>query len=659
MKKSKHNAVRSDRSREATGLASLSILIFWLDRFADAIGRAFINGWFGKIFTAYSSEQAALERSFLKHHFISFGFKRNFRKFREYFARIFESSYCLNKVKNLSSDMLSVPLRSYGISFFVFGLYTVLICLIRWIVPGIEDASIDYVLIGIAVCIISIPMVISYESLAEALGSGRMITMIVKDSFGFRDEVFEERGKVGRAKSHFLLVLGMVFGLLTLFVSPGSILVAIVVVIMVSLIFSAPEIGVLLSIFLLPFFSIFEAPTILLVALLLLTTVSYLIKLLSGKRLLKFELLDLSVILFGVLLYLSGVISVGGDRGYYEALISCVLLIGYFLVVNMMRTEQWLKRCRLALISSGTVVALFGIWQYFFDLPSMQAWLDTSYFYDIKGRAISVFENPNVLASYLILILPFALLGVIRAQRGKERLLYHICVLSILLCLILTWSRGAWIAVLLSVLIFALVYSKKTVRWLVLILGCIPFLSFVLPKTITKRFMSIGNLSDSSSLYRLYTWKGSLRSIREYFWGGVGYGNAAYTEIYPQFAYAGMEAAEHTHSLYLQILFGMGIFGLLVFCVALFLFAQMNLEYLRDGKNTELRWMVLACICAITAALIMGIFDFVWYNYRVFFLFWVIIGLSCACVRVGNAEQRRHNIQESREYSKASLDLNI
>ena len=141
--------------------------------------------------------------------------------------------------------------------------------------------------------------------------------------------------------------------------------------------------------------------------------------------------------------------------------------------------------------------------------------------------------------------------------------------------------------------------------------------------------------------------------------GGVGYGNAAYSEIYPQFAYAGMEAAEHSHSLLLQILFGMGIGGLLVFLAVLFLSAQMNLEYMRDCKKTESRLMVLAAFGALLASLVMGLFDFVWYNYRVFFLFWGILAFACACVRVGNAEKQRHTVQECCDSDQASLELEL
>ena len=53
----------------------------------------------------------------------------------------------------------------------------------------------------------------------------------------------------------------------------------------------------------------------------------------------------------------------------------------------------------------------------------------------------------------------------------------------------------------------------------------------------------------------------------------------------------------------------------------------------------------------------MGLFDFIWYNYRVFFLFWAILGLACACIRVGRTEENRHAYVASNEINTATMDL--
>ena len=444
-----------------------------------------------------------------------------------------------------------------------------------------------------------------------------------------------------------------------MFFNPLWILLGLLILVGIALIFVSPEIGILIALFTIPFFSFFESPAMMLGMLVLLTSISYFIKLIRGKRIFKMELMDLAVLFFLLTLYFSGAITAGGKAGYNEVLISCVLMFGYFLVVNLMRTKVWLKRCVLAIVSSGTVVAVIGILQYFLGLVTVDSWIDSDYFFDIQGRAVSLFDNPNVLAAYLIVVLPFALFLLAQSEYRREHLICLFSVAAILVCIVFTWSRGAWLAAIISTLVFALIYSKKTVRYLFFACFAIPFLPMVLPDSVIRRFTSIGNLADSSTMYRIYTWKGSWNAIQEYFWSGVGYGSTAYETIYPRFAYAGMETAEHSHSLFLQILFGVGIGGLVIFFTVLFLHLQMNLEYMRTAKEIESKRFVAAAICAVLGMMVMGLFDFVWYNYRIFFLFWAVFALGCAMTRVGNEDQRRHGFISVSDQNSARMDINL
>lgn len=654
----KHKAEFSDRSK--TEIAPFSLLVFLLDRLTDAIYHGVSNGFFGKIFTAYSKEQAMFHEGFLKNHFSS-GTKLRFyfRKIREYISGSFESSFFLNKIQAFMRGLLATSLKNFGNALFAFGVYTVLIYFIRLFLPGLTPSDAGVAITGAVICLVSVPMMLSRDHIAGAVGKASITRALFVDAFGYREESFEARVKNSRTKSNVLLLFGMLLGLLTLYVHPLSIVLALTALVCVALILSSPEIGVILAIALCPFFSIFQSPAIFLGLLVLVTVISYGIKLIRGKRILKMELMDLSVLVFMLMLYFSGAITAGGVLGFHEALLSATLMFGYFLVVNLMRTEQWLQRCVLAFVSSGTVVAVLGILQYAFGMTMPDAWVDSSYFSEIQGRATSVFENPNILAFYLVMILPFSLWVLTKAQGKKAMLVNLFAVGTIVLCIVLTWSRGAWLAAILSVLLFALIYSKKTLRWLFLLCFFIPFLPFFLPESVTKRFLSIGNLSDSSTLYRVYTWKGSLRTLREYWLGGIGYGPTAYQEIYPQYAFAGIEAAEHSHNLYLQIFIGMGIGGFLIFLAVMLLWSQMNLEYLKNAKDRGKKTMVAAAICAVVALLIMGLFDFPWYNYRIFFLFWCIMAFSCACIRVANEDERRHGFtNEAAEYS-ATMDISI
>ena len=640
--------------------STVSLIIFWLDKLSSAIYDALCNGIFGKFFTSYSRQQNDFEHGFLKNHFQSgTKLKFYFRKIKEYLSKSFEESRLIYHLGTKSRSLLSLPLKSCGSFLFSFGVYTILVYLLKWFVPDLMAADIQFAMIGILCCIFSIPLMLSHDNIAASIVKGRITRSIFIDGLGFREETFRITTEKGKAKVNIMMLLGMISGIITLFLNPIYILVSILIVIGIALVLSTPEIGVMFALFFAPFFSIFSSPAILLGMLILLTSISYAIKLIRGKRILKIELFDFTVLLFLLVLYFSGAITAGGRQGYHEALLSCVLMFGYFLVVNLMRTEHWLRRCILALVSSGTVVAIIGILQYVLGLMTAGAWLDLNYFSNIKGRVVSVFENPNVLASYLLLILSFSLFLLMQAQCRKTKFICFFSTISILLCIILTWSRGAWLAALACLVLFALIYSRKTLRNLFLLGFAVPFLPFLLPKSITGRFMSIGNLADSSISYRVYTWKGSLRAIGDYFWSGIGYGTSAYQEIYPQYAYAGIEAAQHSHSLYLQILLGLGFGGLLIFLMVVFLFMQMSFEYIKNAKDTSSQLITVSVICSVVATLVMGIFDFVWYNYRVFFLFWIVLALGCACIRIGLDKQRRHAWNSESESDHASLDLTL
>lgn len=647
--------VSKKRAKKST--ASVGLILFLLDKFTDSIYSAFCNGFFGKIFTSYSKEQAAFENGFLRNHFISSKFKDVFWRIRRRISKMFETSWFLCKSKNTASSWLGVPLKSYGKATFFFGVYTILVYLIRLIVPNLTESDFGCFITGLVLCLISLPMLLSKESLARALDSGVITNMLCSEFLGYRKESFEITLKSSRTKSNILIFLGMLLGMVTIFIHPLYLILTILLLLALIIVLNTPEIGILLSIFFLPFLSFFESPSTILATIVFITVISYFIKLIRGKRLLKIELLDLAVLLFFALIFFSGAITAGGQKGWTEVLLSCCLLFGYFLTVNLIRTAQWLKRCALALISSGTIVAILGILQYFFAAVSVETWVDQQYFSEISNRAVSLFENPNVLASFLVLILPFVLLAFLRASRGKEKTLYLISLLSVLFCIVLTWSRGAWLAVIASVLVFGLIYSKKTLRTIFFFLLTLPMLSVILPGSFKHRFMSIGNLADSSTAYRYYTWKGSWNIVGDYFWSGIGYGPTAYQTVYPQYAYAGIEAAEHSHSLFLQILIGLGIAGLIAFFCILFLAAQMNFEYLKNGKNEASRFFIIAAMCSILGALVMGFFDFIWYNYRIFFLFWVVLGLACACIRIGRAEEQRHSVVETNEINFATKDL--
>lgn len=641
------------------GLASISLIVYLFDKLSDLIYNAFIKGFFGHLFSSYSSSSKSFQNGYVVDYFS--GSKKNkkyVRRAREYLSGNFENSFILTKIRKKVCSLAFIPLKSYGTFFLSFGIYTVLVYFTKLLLPVMGKADIDYLFVGIAVCILAVPMNISKLTLAKAIKNGRMTGAIFVDGFGYRNESFEGTVSKKNKRGGSSVLLGIAAGVFTFIVNPTNILLVLALCVAAVLIMCAPEIGVLICLLGLPFFSFLENPTLALIAIVLITVASYLVKLIRGKRIFKIELIDFSVMFFLILTYFSGAISVGGRDSLMSALISCALGCVYFLIVNLIRTEEWLKRCLVAIVSSGTVVAFIGVLEYILGL-STNAWLDLDYFTDIYGRTTSLFENPNYLAAYLAVIFPFALYQTVSCKTKRSRMLCVISCVIIALCTVFTWSRAAWIAIIICTTAFFIFYSRKTMRAVFATLIAVPFLQFVLPQNIVRRFTSIGDMADSSTLYRVYTWKGCVEMIKEYFWGGIGYGNTAFAELYPVYAYAGIESAVHSHNLYLQILISMGIGGLLCFGAIIFFYAQKSFEYSKSPASRDSYLFVVAAFFAVCSLLIMGVFDYVWYNNRIFFMFWASLALGIACIRIGKRQIDKTNIYEESYDCSSSIDVQM
>ena len=98
--------------------------------------------------------------------------------------------------------------------------------------------------------------------------------------------------------------------------------------------------------------------------------------------------------------------------------------------------------------------------------------------------------------------------------------------------------------------------------------------------------------------------------------------------------------------------------GLAVFSVTLFMTSQNALEYIKTGEDAPSKAWIGALLCGVIGALVLGLTDYIWYNNKIFFLFWGLLGLLGACVRTGRTKDamRTCGVDKNDEY-RASLDI--
>lgn len=318
------------------------------------------------------------------------------------------------------------------------------------------------------------------------------------------------------------------------------------------------------------------------------------------------------------------------------ALVVGVYILMYFIVINSIETKKQLNAMLYIFVFGGLIVALYGIYQYVFGTIITTSWIDSQLFENIRTRIYSTFENPNVLAEYLLLVIPICISLCISSKKWASRIGLGLVACIMLVCLALTYSRGCYIGILIAGVVFALMLN---IRFILLMIAGLIALPFVLPQTIIARFSSIGNMKDSSTQYRLSIWESSVAVIKDFWYKPIGQGTDVFNMVYPLYAQNGV-GAQHAHNWYLQMAIETGIVGIFALIGMVFRFFQYLLNGIKKAVQFADRVLLIGFTSGLIGFLIEGIFDNTWYNYRVILIFWIFIALAVRAKKFVDEEER-------------------
>ena len=381
-------------------------------------------------------------------------------------------------------------------------------------------------------------------------------------------------------------------------------------------IFTKPEIWLTFVIVGAPFL-----PTMLVLAIELFTAFTLFLKAtLNDNFELKFFKTNPWIISFVIVVIISAITSFSTVESYKIGLLISAFVLFYFIFINTVNSKEQLLFYLKVFVLSGTLSALYGLYQYFFGDIYSQEWLDEDMFEEIKMRVYSTFSNPNVFGEYLLLVIPFSAVLCLNSKTWIKRLFWLGNFGVLMLALVLTFSRGCWLGIIFSLFILAILVDKRLIWFAMLALIIAPF---VLPTTIIERFLSIGNMSDTSTSYRVYIWLGTIAMLKDFFWCGIGLGTTSFNLVYPLYSYNEV-VAPHSHSLYLQLFVEYGLIGFIVFIGVLYNFYKEQFISYVKSKN----YISIASIAAMSGFLLQSATDYTWYNYRVVLVFWMVIAIA-------------------------------
>lgn len=324
----------------------------------------------------------------------------------------------------------------------------------------------------------------------------------------------------------------------------------------------------------------------------------------------------------------------------------------YFLARMIPVTE------RQAGIALGTVVAvalvasIVGILQVLLH-PDLLGFASFAGRFGEGGRITSFLGNPNMVAAVIGFSLPFPLLAARRLEGRRERWVAFAAVTVFALALLLTFSRGAWLAVLLGVAVSVLLLDRRALLTLVAAIAIAWLVTIVMPRNLLiaredlpRYFPESGapSIIDSTidRLDEVYERRDlRMRFIRE---GlpividnpllGVGpgrYGGAASTivpsPVYDEYG-TGLYGFRTVHNFWLHLFGEVGAIGGAVFAVAIL---GLWIRFVKNARaaTDPRRFVILAgAATAVSVVTLNSMTEMIFEGNFPGFVVWLIVGVA-------------------------------
>ncbi len=304
----------------------------------------------------------------------------------------------------------------------------------------------------------------------------------------------------------------------------------------------------------------------------------------------------------------------------------------YFVIVETINNRKRLLNVLTIMLLSAGIIGIDGIIQYFTGVDLIRRHPL------VLNRVTASFGYFNTFAMYLVGIIPiYVCLILFGLRSNKLRWLMTLFTFILMVCLALTYSRGGWLALFLSLVFIGFLRDRRILIGLIIFICVSPFL---LPDSIKERVAYTWKKQGDSG--RLVIWRGAIRMIedRPFF----GHGLNTFMSNYPKYRTDNSKGSHLSHNCYLMIAAETGLIGFAMFMWIIFILFKRSLfvlgglrENIKHKQSTRFiieEAILLGLLAATVANLSHSFVDNNLQTMQTATLFWFTVGLIFAFQRV-------------------------
>ncbi len=552
----------------------------------------------------------------------------------------------INLWKNVSRVLSYTAMKSYGATLLSYGIVTFLGYFLADYMSFVFLGQ-EYLITGILCALLAIPFLLSDKPFAIAIQDTRVISFILFDFFSVKraHRIDSEYPSIPIPVS---IIIGTLLGGLGYFVELWWVISGFFALLLIYVTFLSPEFAFILSVIALPYLSYIPYSKILFPALIALTLLSLIRKVIYGKRVVFFEQYELLIGLMITAILISGIF-LKGIESFTSSLTMISLAMGYILSGNLITNRRLADSTLNAVVMSSIPVSLYSVYTLIRMLSLGGASL-------AADGISSTFASCGECAVFLTVAVVFAV-ALVKQSQGGIRVTYFLIFILDLCALCMTGELFALAALVFGILAYNAMKTKLLAIPLMLIASMLPygavFASSFIPDNILTYLSGVKSVSELKSL-----WTSCFDAIGDHPFFGIGIGVDSFVKEMVNY---GVEGFTDSSNVFIELALEAGVVTFVCFALMMLIRLRHRANYHVYIKQSQVSAASTFAGVAIFCMLSFGATECLWTSESSFYLFFTVFGMGAATLRAAKKEMddRVLYYEDARAVDYSAIDIEI